>query len=84
MEYNQILSVIQQKPPRTATTDFRLREDLTWEEYQRIDPEPEPEIPENLTETAEYLLDNGMVELPEPEDEPDYLNEHEKEPNYFE
>jgi len=83
-EYNTILSVIQQKPARTATTDYRLIDgELTWEQYERIDPEPEPEIPENLTETAEYLLNNGMVELPEPEEEPDYLNEHEEEPNYF-
>lgn len=37
-EYNQILSVIQSKPPRTATTDYHLREDLTWESYERIDP----------------------------------------------
>ena len=83
-EYNTVLAVIQQKPPRTTTTDYHLKEDLTWEEYPRIDPEPEPEIPENLTETSEYLLTNNMVELPTPEPEPDYLNEHEEEPNYFE
>ena len=41
-EYNQIMSVIQQKPPRTETTDFRLKEDLTWEEYE-VPPEPEDE-----------------------------------------
>ena len=46
-EYNQILAAIQQKPPRTATTDFRLKTDLTWEEYERIDPvEPEELEPE--------------------------------------
>ena len=42
-EYNTIMSVIQQKPPRTDTTDYRLKEDLTWEEYDRP-PDPEPEI----------------------------------------
>ena len=41
-EYNIILSIIHNKPPRTETTDYRLREDLTWEEYE-IPPMPEPE-----------------------------------------
>ncbi len=41
-EYNTILSIIHNKPPRTETTDYRLREDLTWEEYE-IPPMPEPE-----------------------------------------
>lgn len=41
-EYNTIMAVIQNKPPRTETTDYRLKEDLTWEEHERIDPvEPE-------------------------------------------
>ena len=39
-EYNVILAVILQKPPRTGTTDYRLTEGLTWEEYDRP-PEPE-------------------------------------------
>lgn len=41
-EYNAIMAVIQQKPQRTETTDFRLKEDLTWEEYE-VPPEPEDE-----------------------------------------
>lgn len=81
-EYNQILTVIQQKPQRTETTDYHLLPDLTWEEYQRIDPEPEPEVPENIEEATQFLIQNGLVELPT-EEEPDYLNEHEQEPNYF-
>ena len=37
--YDEIMSIIQNKPPRTETTDFRLKKDLTWEEYERpIDP----------------------------------------------
>lgn len=36
-EYTQIMNVIRTKPERTATTDYHLREDLTWEEYERID-----------------------------------------------
>ena len=43
-EYNAILSVIHNKPPRTETTDYRLREDLTWEEYPVDPPDPDPEI----------------------------------------
>ncbi len=32
-EYNQILAVIREKPAVTGNTDYRLREDLTWEPY---------------------------------------------------
>lgn len=43
-EYNTIMGVIQEKPTGTATTDYRLKEDLTWEEYE-LPPEPvNPEI----------------------------------------
>ena len=42
--YNSILSVIRSKPPATETTDYRLREDLTWEEYPVDPPDPDPEI----------------------------------------
>ena len=41
-EYNEILSVIRNKPPRTATTDYRLKTNLTWESYE-IEPTPEPD-----------------------------------------
>lgn len=41
-EYSQIMAAIQQKPERNETTDFRLKENLTWEEYERpLDPEPD-------------------------------------------
>lgn len=43
-EYNTILSVIRTKPPRTDTTDYRLKEDLTWEEYEVDPPDPDPDI----------------------------------------
>lgn len=43
IEYNTIMSAIQDKPPRTATTDYHLREDLLWEEYERIAPDPAEE-----------------------------------------
>lgn len=48
--FNKVLNVIKHKPARTATTDFRLKEDLTWEEYE-VPPEPEPEP------TADEILD---------------------------
>lgn len=41
-EYNQILSAIHDKPARTETTDYKLREDLTWEAYE-VEPTPAPE-----------------------------------------
>ena len=42
-EYNAIMAVIQGKPARTETTDYHLLEDLTWEEYERIEPSHEDE-----------------------------------------
>ena len=56
-EYNQIMNVIRTKPERTATTDYHLREDLTWEAYERIDPvEPEEIEPE---EALDILMGRG-------------------------
>lgn len=43
-EYNEILAVIHEKPPATETTDYRLREDLTWEAYPIDPPDPDPDI----------------------------------------
>lgn len=42
--YNTILSVIRSKPPRTETTDYRLKVDLTWEPYEVEPPDPDPDI----------------------------------------
>lgn len=39
-EYNTILAVIHNKPKATEITDYRLREDLTWEAYEIEPPEP--------------------------------------------
>lgn len=41
-EYNEIMAVIHQKPTRGETTDYRLKENLTWEAYE-VPPLPEPE-----------------------------------------
>ncbi len=82
-EYDQIMSVIQSKPPRTDTTDYHLREDLTWEAYERpADPTLAPDAPDDLEQAAQYLLGQNFVEIPA-EEEPDYLNENEPEPDYF-
>ena len=52
-EYNAILEVIHNKPSATATTDYRLRTDLTWEEYE-LPPRPEPELDD--TEALNIIL----------------------------
>lgn len=39
-EYNSIKAVIDAKPARTDTTDYRLKDDLTWEVYA-IEPAEE-------------------------------------------
>ncbi len=57
-EYNGILSVIHSKPAATKTTDYRLREDLTWEEYPVDPPDPDPEIDD--TELLNILM--GVAE----------------------
>lgn len=41
-EYDEIMTAIKNKPHATATTDYLLKEDLTWEMFER-EPSPEPE-----------------------------------------
>ncbi len=43
-EYAEILSVIQSKPVGTETTDYRLKDDLTWEEFEVETPEEDEDI----------------------------------------
>lgn len=58
-EYGEIMSVIQSKPPRTATTDYHLCENLTWEEYERIDPDPaEEEL--DAEEALRFITGGGV------------------------
>lgn len=53
-EYSEIMSAIQNRPHETATTGYKLKEDLTWESYEK-EPEPEPtEIDE--TEAFNILI----------------------------
>ena len=81
-EHAEIMSVIKNKPPRTATTDYRLKPDLTWEEYERSEPEPEPEVPDNFEDAAQFIFENALMQFPQIA-EPDFFNEREPEPNYF-
>lgn len=57
-EYNSILSVIKSKPPATETTDYRLREDLTWDEFPVDPPDPDPEIDD--TELLEIIMGGAV------------------------
>ena len=82
-EYNEILSAIRNKPPRDGSIDYRLKADLTWEQYER-EPEIHDDTPEGLNEVTQYLLENQMMRMPPEPEEPDYFNENEQEPNYFE
>ena len=50
-EYNQIMEIIHTKPTHINTMDYRLKEDLTWEEYE-IEFITDESVPE-----AEELLD---------------------------
>jgi len=55
-EYNEILNVIRNKPQATATTDYMLKENLTWEAYT-LEPVPEPDpTPEEIAEALEAIL----------------------------
>ena len=56
-EYNEIMTVIQNKPQATETTDYRLKTDLTWEQYE-VDP-PEPSDPTS-DDIADILLGGAV------------------------
>ena len=51
-EYAALLRALERKPAPTATTDYRLKEDLTWEEFE-VEPEPEPE-PDDFDKAEAY------------------------------
>lgn len=40
-EYAQIMAAIQNRPEPPQGYDYRLKTDLTWEQYALPDPEPE-------------------------------------------
>lgn len=82
-EYGEIMYVIQSKPPRTETTDYHLKTDLTWEAYEREPDVPSDDPPDNLDASIEYLVSGRLIAPPTEEADPDYLNEREPEPEYF-
>lgn len=43
-EYDEIMGVIHTKPPATETTDYRMKTDFTWEQYEKETPAEEEEL----------------------------------------
>lgn len=43
-EYAQLQEIICSRPEPAAGYDYRLKEDLSWEEYALPEPDPDPEI----------------------------------------
>lgn len=58
--YNAVLAALPLKPPATETTDYRLKVDLTWEEYD-VPPMPEPE-PDDHDKAEAYDILMGVAE----------------------
>lgn len=58
-EYNQILDIIRNKPAATETTDYRLRTDLTWEEYEI---QSQPYEPTDADKAEAYDILTGVSE----------------------
>lgn len=56
--YAAVIDALRIKPPRTETTDYRLRVDLTWEEHPVDPPDPDSEIDD--TELLDILM--GVTE----------------------
>lgn len=54
-EYDGIAEIVGNKPPRTETTDYRLKSDLTWESYQ-IEPSPDEPTVEDKAEAYDILM----------------------------
>lgn len=56
-KYQEILSLIKDKPQAPAGYDYHLRVDLTWEQYERpVEPiEPEEATEEDYREALEML-----------------------------
>lgn len=74
---------------RNTTTDAMYEEVINpvgsgrvYEETNVVINPGDP--PENLNDSIEYLVAGRLIAVPEPEADPDYLNECEPEPEYFE
>ena len=56
-EYSEILAVIRAKPADTETTGYRLKTDLTWEQYSIDPPDPDEDIED--AELLDILMGGG-------------------------
>ena len=72
---------------QTATGDeydAAIYPDTVVQEFEETTTPVDPgDAPDGLADAAEYLLKAKLMELPETDAEPEYLNEHEPEPDYF-
>ena len=60
-EYNNILSVIRSRPTPPAGFDYRLKADLTWEQYE-LPPDPEPSDEDEISDDeAMAIMLGGAV-----------------------
>ena len=60
-EYNNILSIIRSRPTPPAGYDYRLKADLTWEQYE-LPPEPEPSDEDEVSDDeAMAIMLGGAV-----------------------
>ncbi len=58
-EYNEILAIISNKPIAHDGFDYRLKTDLTWEEYEKTVLEPVDE-PAEIADYENALSDLGV------------------------
>ena len=58
-EYAEILETISNKPTGSEGFDYRLKTDLTWEEYEKTVPEPIDEEAE-ISDYVNSLSDMGV------------------------
>lgn len=55
-EYNTILATIQSRPTPPEGKGYRLKANLTWEEYDLPEPEPDEVTGEDVMEALEEIL----------------------------
>ncbi len=57
-EYNEIMAIIQNRPTAEGK-GYRLKADLTWEEYD-LPPVPEPSDDDEITDTEALQIITGV------------------------
>lgn len=55
-EYAQIMAAIQNRPEAPQGYDYRLKTDLTWEQYALPDPEPETETDGEISDSEALAI----------------------------